>query len=105
MRLIAWKLQERVYGGIDPETRRTLDRLGREFARNPKHKPRTSIALRPGTDLTRDWKGKRHVVRVLDDGYAYDGQRFESLSEVARRITGTRWSGPLFFGLNDKAVR
>jgi hypothetical protein len=46
-----------------------------------------------------------HHVDVMDDGFGYRGERFDSLSEIARRITGTRWSGPLFFGLKDVAER
>lgn len=104
MRLIAWRLQERVYGGLDEETRRRLERLGQAFSRNAAHKPKSSVMLKAGTELTREWKGARHIVRVQDDGYTYDGQRYASLSEVARRITGSRWSGPLFFGLNGSGT-
>ena len=53
--------------------------------------------------MTRTWRGVLHQVAVTDDGLEYRGERFGSLSEVARRITGTRWSGPLFFGLKDVA--
>jgi hypothetical protein len=52
--------------------------------------------------LVRDWQGARHQVLVLDTGFAFDDQTFGSLSEIARRITGTRWSGPTFFGLNAR---
>ena len=57
------------------------------------------LGLKPGTVLTRTWHGVLHRVRVTNEGFDYRGERFGSLSEVARRITGTRWSGPLFFGL------
>jgi hypothetical protein len=55
--------------------------------------------IKLGTRLVRQWQGETHEVTLLDSGYAYRGQRYASLSEIARFITGTRWSGPLFFGL------
>jgi hypothetical protein len=61
------------------------------------------LGLKQGTVLTRSWHGALHQVRVTNDGFDYRGERFGSLSEVARRITGTRWSGPLFFGLKGAA--
>ena len=58
--------------------------------------------LKPGTRLVRRWKGGNHVVTVEPTGFEYRGIHYESLSQIARLITGTRWSGPLFFGLRDK---
>ncbi len=55
----------------------------------------------PGTWLSRTWHGEVHQVAVLEDGFEYRGERFSSLSEIARRITGTQWSGPRFFGLKS----
>ena len=55
--------------------------------------------IKPGAILVREWKGKSHRVTVLPDGFAYEGETFRSLSEIARRITGGRWNGPRFFGL------
>lgn len=55
----------------------------------------------PGTVLTRDWKGKRHTVRVSEDGYEWEGDTYRSLSKIAQLITGTRWSGPRFFGVQS----
>ncbi len=57
------------------------------------------LHIKPGTILTREWQGVLHQVRVLEDAFEHKDERFSSLSEVARRITGSRWSGPLFFGL------
>ncbi|WP_298309117.1 DUF2924 domain-containing protein [uncultured Erythrobacter sp.] len=54
-----------------------------------------------GTVLTRDWKGKRHTVRVSEDGYKWEGETYRSLSRIAQLITGTRWSGPRFFGVQS----
>ena len=55
--------------------------------------------LIPGSQLVREWQGEMHVVDVVDGGYRWQGERYASLSAVAREITGTRWSGPRFFGL------
>ena len=62
----------------------------------------TSISLRPGSELDREWEGTVQRVRVLADGYAWNGTTYKSLSQVARAITGTRWNGPRFFGLRDR---
>lgn len=98
-RLVAYRLQVRAFGGLSPDTKTRLRKLTRAFERNPDHSLTRTLNLKPGTVLAREWKGTRHQVRVLDDGFEYAGERFASLSEVARKITGTRWSGPLFFGL------
>jgi Protein of unknown function (DUF2924) len=60
-------------------------------------------SLKPGTELVREHAGALHRVVVLADGFAWNGARYRSLSEVARAITGTNWNGPRFFGLRDKA--
>jgi Protein of unknown function (DUF2924) len=61
--------------------------------------------IKQGAVLIREWKGERHQVTVLDDGFAYQGRPYESLSQIARLITGTRWSGPKFFGLRADKER
>ena len=71
------------------------DELGRKI-KNGK-----SDQLLPGTMLIREWNGERHEVMVLDGGFEYQGRKFRSLSAVAKHITGTKWNGPLFFGLRD----
>ena len=96
-RLLAWKLQERRFGGLDQYTAKKLGDLGRAYAKNASHLP--SPNLKPGTVLGRRWQGIRHDVTVTREGYLYEGENFASLSEVARHITGTRWNGPRFFGL------
>lgn len=96
-RLLAWRLQERRFGGLDQHTAKKLGDLGRAYAKNASHLP--SPNLKPGTVLGRRWKGIRHDVTVTREGFLYDGDNFASLSEVARHITGTRWNGPRFFGL------
>ena len=58
--------------------------------------------IKPGAILVREWKGQSHRVTIVEDGYAYQGKTYESLSVIARLITGTRWSGPRFFGLRTE---
>ena len=98
-RAIAHRLQEQVSGGLSAAMRRRLERLTVEsFRQKTKATPPTPT-LKPGTRLRREWQGAAHEVEVLTEGFAYGGSRFASLSEIARKITGTRWNGPLFFGL------
>ncbi len=97
--MLAWEIQAKAYGGLSTETVRQLKQLHERFERDPTYTPSPILDLKPGTTLTRRWKGTEYRVKVLDDGFQYAGQRFTNLSEVARLITGTRWSGPLFFGL------
>ena len=98
-RRLAYELQARALGDLPVETQRRLRRLHQSFKGDPQHKPSPRRRLKPGLVLTRSWQGVLHQVQVTDQGFDYRGERFASLSEVARRITGTRWSGPLFFGL------
>jgi hypothetical protein len=96
---IAYRLQEQAFGGLSPDTKQKLRQFARAFKRSPNHQLTPNLDLKPGTLLEREWGGVRHRVRVLDDGFEYSDERFASLSEIARKITGSRWSGPLFFGL------
>ena len=98
-RLLACKLQEKSLGGFSPAARKKLRKIAGSASRNPVPELPQGARLKPGTVMTREWQGKIHQVRVLDEGFEHGGERFASLSEVARRITGTHWSGPLFFGL------
>ena len=94
-RLMAWRIQEAVSGGLDRATRKAVMGTGRLKAPGP--------VLTPGVRLTREWKGRRCDVEVIDGGFLYEDTRYDSLSEVARKITGTRWNGPRFFGQRDGA--
>ena len=94
LRAVAYKLQERDYGGLTPAVRRALAR--REETAPVKLQQKEA---RPGTVLLREWQGMTHRVEVIDSGVLYQGRSYRSLSEVARVITGSRWSGPRFFGL------
>ena len=99
IRAVAYKMQERAFGPLKPATRRLL-------AREPETVQRSAVTPtregRPGTVLLREWQGVSHQVTILEDGVLYRGQCYRSLSAVARVITGSRWSGPLFFGLKAK---
>jgi len=97
-RILAWRVQEKYLGGVSQSARQQLDRLVAALDRDPKGESATR-GLRPGLVLVREWKGTKHQVRVLPEGFEHLGKVYDSLSIVARHITGTRWSGPLFFGL------
>jgi len=99
LQAVAYRLQERVLGGIKPSTRRLLERVAEDnIGRRPPTETITTT-ITPGTVLIREWHGASHRVTVLKDGVLLRGARYRSLSEVARKITGSRWSGPRFFGL------
>ena len=99
---IAWHLQARQHGGLTPAVQRKLERLAAAIDRGEPVRPLTALdRLRPGMSLERGWRGETHSVTVQADGFAYRGQRYRSLSQIARLITGTRWNGPAFFGLRQ----
>jgi hypothetical protein len=104
IRAIAYRLQEQAFGGLKPSTRRLLARVAEEIAGGSSPKKAQSRKAEKGTILVREWQGNAHRVTVLDDGVAFNGKRFRSLSAVAREITGSRWSGPRFFGLRLPAM-
>jgi hypothetical protein len=101
IRAIAYRLQERAYGGLQPATCRLLARAVEETALGSAHQPQVRMA-QSGTILIREWHGTAHRVTMLDEGITFNGKRYRSLSEVARAITGSRWSGPRFFGLRSR---
>jgi hypothetical protein len=98
MRLaLAWEIQARALGGLSRGARQELAQLARADTR--------TTPARPGMRLVREWNGVAHVVMVGEDTVIrWQGQEWRSLSEVARAITGTRWSGPAFFGLKRKVA-
>lgn len=99
---IAWKLQERAQGGLSAANRRKLDELARTLATNVDlAQPRTTT-LKPGARLIREWGGETHEILVTEDGFVWRGTTWASLSIIARKMTGTRWSGPRFFGLGKQ---
>jgi hypothetical protein len=98
-RSIAHKLQENTHGKISVAAQRELNRIIALMERDPAARIESPRRIKAGAVLVRDWKTKTHCVTVLDDGFAYDGHTYASLSEIAREITGTNWNGPRFFGL------
>ena len=93
---IGWRMQEKALGGLSTEARRWLG-VGRDGG--PPKQRAMRATLKPGNRLVRRWRGRTYVVEVRENGLLYDGERFSSLSVIAGKITGTRWSGPKFFGL------
>jgi Protein of unknown function (DUF2924) len=101
-RSIAHRIQEKAYGGLSRSAQRLLDQMMKAYAAKPNGKIVLPRRIKPGSVLVREWKGKSHRVIVLADGFAYDGETYTNLSEIAVLITGTRWNGPRFFGLRSK---
>ena len=101
---LAYRIQEQVYGVLSKTTRTRLVEIGRDV--DAGRQPAYAIAprIKPGTRLIRSWHGDVHEVTVVDGGYLYRQTTYASLSEIARLITGSRWSGPVFFGLKVKSV-
>ena len=96
---VAWKLQERAHGGLSPTMKRQLAALAKTMDEKGDLTKSRAVQLKPGAKLVREWRGKTHDVLVLEDGFQWRGQRWRSLSAIAREISGTQWSGPRFFGL------
>ena len=107
IRSMAYEMQAKRFGGLKPATVRKL----RKFAgasngsaeQRPSATPRTPPPD-PGARLVRDWNGVTHTIDVTNDGFEWRGENYGSLSEIAREITGARWSGPRFFGLNGRVA-
>ena len=97
-RSIGYKIQEDAYGGLDRPTARLLNQLIAQYAKTP-GKISLPRLIKPGAILVREWKGTSHRVTVAEVGFVYRDRNYETLSEIARLITGTRWNGPRFFGL------
>ena len=102
---LAYRIQELAFGGLKPETRARLEALGKQLdgGNVVLRRIRADSRPLPGTRLVREWQGVEHVVTVRADDFEYEGRPYQSLSAIARHITGTRWNGWTFFGL--KGVR
>jgi Protein of unknown function (DUF2924) len=98
-RSIAYRLQEQRFGGLSPAVQRQLNQIIRAMADKPGGRIELPRRIKAGAVLIRTWKDKSHRVTVLENGFAFEGRVYPSLSEIAREITGTRWNGPRFFGL------
>ena len=101
IRALAYRIQEQALGGLKPSTRRLLAKVAADASARQPIQVAPEPCLKPGTVLLREWHGTQHQVIVREDGIAFQGKPYKSLSEVAYRITGTKWSGPRFFGLKS----
>ena len=101
LRAVAYRMQEVALGGLRPERQRQLRQIAQQFNQTGEITRRARTELKSGTRLVREWQGRTYEVLVLDDGFSWQGTRYRSLSALARKITGTAWSGPLFFGLKQ----
>jgi hypothetical protein len=101
---VAWKLQERALGGLSVANKRQLDELARTMDTKSDLAKSRRMSLKPGARLVRAWDGETHEILVVEDGFVWRGKTWASLSVIAREMTGTRWSGPRFFGLDKPKV-
>jgi hypothetical protein len=101
--IIAYRAQEKAYGGLKASTRDYLRKLALELEN--KKGVATPRRIKSGTKLLRQWHDETHEVTVTERGYLYRGSEYKTLSEIAGLITGARWSGPLFFGLKKRSQR
>lgn len=106
VRRLAYRLQELAYG-VDPQIENRIEQQANDlFGSGKRAKPKRKTQYQrpiPGTKLVREYKGIEYQVTILEEGYEYAGCLYKSLSKVALAITGSSWSGPAFFGLNNKA--
>jgi DUF2924 family protein len=108
--IIAYRIQTDRFGDLDHETRQLLDRTGAKESGGAMSARLVSFdqkrtELTPGTVLVREWDRQSQRVMVMADGFAWNGQNYDSLSKVAFAITGTNWNGPRFFGLRNRGDR
>ncbi len=101
IRAVAYRIQEVALGGLRPQSQRQLRQVAMELKQTGAAAKRFRPQLKPGTQLMREWQGRTYEVVVLDDGFFWQGAQYPSLSALARKITGTAWSGPVFFGLKQ----
>jgi hypothetical protein len=107
VRAVAYRMQEVALRGLRPVRQRQLRQIAQQFKETGAANIPARPSLKPGTRLMREWQGRTYEVLVLDDGFSWQNTRYGSLSALARKITGTAWSGPLFFGVkpNRSATR
>jgi hypothetical protein len=102
--ILAHRLQEQSFGLLKAGARTRLRQLSQAFERDSDSAIPSAPRIKPGTRLVRQWRDQVHLVNVGANFYEYQGARYKSLSEIARLITGTRWSGPVFFGIKNEQV-
>ncbi|WAT19249.1 DUF2924 domain-containing protein [Aurantiacibacter sp. MUD11] len=101
---LSWQIQARVHGGIPTSTSKAINRACSLLEQTGSVMSERHLTIKPGTRLVREWHGKTYHVLVLDEGFEHEGRRYESLSHIARAITGAHWSGPRFFGLRSRST-
>jgi hypothetical protein len=102
--ILSYRMQEQEFGSLSARAQERLRQLSRAFENSRDPHAASAPCLQPGTRLVRQWGDQVHLVNVQTNGYEYQGNRYQSLSEIARLITGTRWSGPLFFGIKRESA-
>lgn len=102
---LAYQMQVKAYGGLSPALSRRVKRLCENYIEDPAHVPAAKLSIKLGTRILREWQGRMHEAIVVEGGFLYEGETYRSLSVIARKITGTRWSGPAFFGLKNPRKR
>ncbi len=100
---IAYRRQELKFGGLGKATLRKLRAVAKSLSETGQVGPSPGLSLKPGARLVREWNGRTHTITVTEEGFEYAGRQFSSLTKIAQTITGTRWSGPRFFGLQGKS--
>ncbi|MBF0448981.1 MAG: DUF2924 domain-containing protein [Magnetococcales bacterium] len=104
VRKLAYRIQELAFGGLAESSEKRLDAMA-QGKTDPKNEAKKGSGRKKantpglGTKLVREWKGREYVVMVMEGGFEYEGQKYRSLSAIAKKITGTHWSGPVFFGI------
>lgn len=101
---LSWELQAKKYGGLSASAKKKLEKLATELAKNKELSienitASSTIEIKAGTKLIREYQGRKHEVTVLEKGFEYNGKKYKSLSAIANEITGTRWNGKVFFGV------
>jgi hypothetical protein len=102
--ILSYRMQEQAFGPLSARVRERLRQFSRAFEKGSDPAAARAPSMKPGTRLVRQWGDRVHLVNVRTNGYEYQGTRYRSLSEIARLITGTRWSGPLFFGIKRQSA-
>ena len=103
-RSIAQRIQERTYGGLSKDSSRLLRQLVKAARSKPNGKLELPRRIKAGSELVRTWRGATYRVKVTVEGFSVEGETYASLSEIACKITGTRWNGPRFFGLRSSTA-
>lgn len=102
IRAAAYQIQEQELGGLGRVVKRKLRALEQKMDSKKSGPFELDPSLKPGARLIREWPDRTYSVIALEDGFDFEGRRYSSLSKIAREITGTRWSGPRFFGLTER---